>query len=119
MSDDISVVHKTGRIALLCTTLAILGFFYFLFKVGACAECGKPKPQETPICKDEFVEIRGDNDRYAIKHTCEPGAIVEVVNSPPAPKPGIICHCSKTSGAVPGTASSLPRAVPDMPARAL
>lgn len=93
MSDDVSVSHKTGRIALLCGTLIVLGFFFFLFKVGACDGCNKPKLETTPICKDEFVEIK--NDGYASKHSCDPGATVEVVNSPPAPKAGIICHCAK------------------------
>lgn len=84
--DPDPVSHKTGRIAILCITLAFMGFFYFLYKVEACSS----KPEN---CRDEFVEIR--NDGYHADHKCAPGAIVEVVNAPPAPKPGIMCHCPK------------------------
>jgi hypothetical protein len=73
--------HKTGRIAILSILLFILGLFFFLYKIEAC----KSTPRQ---CKDEFVEIK--NDGY---YTCSPGATVEVAASPPAPKPGIICHC--------------------------
>jgi hypothetical protein len=87
--DTDPVAQKTGRIALLCGTLCVLGLFVFLFKVEACSS----KPED---CRDEFVEIKGD---YQSTHKCTNGATVEVVNSPPAPKPGILCHCPKNSGA--------------------
>lgn len=86
--DPDPIAHKTGRIAILCITLAVLGLFFFLFKVDACSS----KPEN---CREEFVEIR--NDGYHADHQCKPGAVVEVVNAPPAPKPGIMCHCPKTS----------------------
>ncbi len=75
--------HKTGRIAILSILLFLLGLLFFLFKIDAC----KSSPSN---CKDEFFEIKSD---YRNEHTCSPGAVAEVVNSPPAPKPGIICHC--------------------------
>ena len=81
--------NKTGRIALLCGTMIMLGFFFFLFKVEAC----KGSPYS---CKDEFFEIKTDTS-YGNHHSCSPGATVEVVTSPPAPRPGIICHCAKPS----------------------
>lgn len=77
--------HKTGRIAMLSILVFLLGLLFFLFKIDAC----KHTPEE---CKDEFFEIK--NDGYASNKTCSPGATVEVVASPPAPKPGIICHCA-------------------------
>jgi len=80
------VSHKTGRIAILCITLAVLGLFYFLYKVEACSS----KPEN---CRDEFVEMKSDG--YRSDHKCSPGAIVEVITAPPAPKPGIMCRCPK------------------------
>jgi hypothetical protein len=58
-------------------------------------EACKSKPED---CRDEFVEIRDATpDRYGsvakTEHRCAAGATVEVVNSPPAPKPGILCKC--------------------------
>ena len=93
-NDSDPVAQKTGRIALLCGTMLILGFFFFLFKIDACSS----KPEN---CQDEFVEIR--NNDYGSSHKCSPGAIVEVVNAPPAPKPGILCHCPK-NGSSPSAA---------------
>ena len=89
MSDNIQG-EKTGRIAMLCVTMVILGFFFLLFKAEACASCNKPSQPD--VCKDEFYEI-SENNRYGNSHTCTPGARAEVVASPPAPKPGIMCHC--------------------------
>lgn len=76
--------HRTGRIAILSLLIFGLATFVFCYKVNAC----KDKPD---TCKDEFFEIKGDSQ---IQHACSGGATVEVVNSPPAPKPGIICHCA-------------------------
>lgn len=77
--------HKTGRIAILSILIFCLGGFVFAYKVDAC--------KSTPAnCKDEFFEI-DTSSRYNNNKSCSPGAVVEVVNSPPAPKPGIICHC--------------------------
>ena len=78
--------HKTGRIAILSILLFLLGLLFFLFKIDAC----KSSPEN---CKDEFFEIDSSSTRYSNNKTCSPGAVAEVVNSPPAPKPGIICHC--------------------------
>lgn len=84
--------EKTGRIAMLCVTLVILGFFFFLLKADACSSCNRVD-NSPPVCKDEFFEL-GNDGRYSNNnHTCYPGARVEVVASPPAPKPGIMCHC--------------------------
>ena len=92
MSDPHS--EKSSRIGMLCFTMAFLGLLLFLTKTNACTlACNSCNAKEntTPLCKDEFYEIK--NDGYASKHTCTPGARVEVVASPPAPKPGILCHC--------------------------
>lgn len=88
--------EKTERIGWLCATIMILGFLFFLTKINACAlACNSCSSADKPdVCKDEFYEIK--NDGYASKHTCYPGARVEVVASPPAPKPGIMCHCINT-----------------------
>lgn len=87
--------EKTERIGYLCFTMAFLGVLFFLMKANACAlacnSCNQHE-QAPSVCKDEFFEM-GTNDRYSNNHTCTPGARVEVVASPPAPKPGIMCHC--------------------------
>lgn len=84
--DDDALSHKTGRIAILSVLMFMLGFLFFLFKIEAC--------KSTPAnCKDEFNEIK---DGYRNEITCAPGAVAEVVNSPPAPKPGVLCHCPST-----------------------
>jgi hypothetical protein len=93
MSDEADK-QKTERIGWLCVTMVILGLFFMLTKTNACAlacnSCNAPSKPD--ICKDEFFEL-SDNARYGNNHSCTPGARAEVVSSPPAPKPGIICHC--------------------------
>lgn len=88
--DPDPLAHKTGRIAILCLTVGILGLLFFLFKIDACSH----KPEN---CQDEFIEIKLNNDSYGQDHKCSPGAIVEVISSPPAPKPGLLCHCPKNN----------------------
>ena len=83
-SDSEMVAHKTGRIALLCGMLAILGFFTFLVRIDACSS----KPES---CKEQFFEI-GKDSTYN-NHACDVGAVIETVNSPPAPRAGLLCHC--------------------------
>lgn len=85
--------EKTTRTAFLCFTIFALGLLFFFNKVNACAlACNSCNGKDAPtVCKDEFFEIK--NDGYASNHTCTPGARVEVIASPPAPKPGILCHC--------------------------
>lgn len=83
--------EKTARMGMLMLLMAFLGIFLFAYKVEAC----KSAPEK---CRDEFVEIRDTlPDRYGsvprMEHRCTIGATVEVVNSPPAPKPGIMCKC--------------------------
>lgn len=87
--DDSERNHKTGRIAILSLMIVILGVFMFAYKVDAC----KDKPADA-TCREEFFEIKTggyDNDQK-----CRPGAVIEMVNSPPAPKAGIMCHCPGT-----------------------
>lgn len=93
--DDSERSHKTGRIAIFSILVAAMGLLFFLYKIEAC----KSSPEN---CKDEFYEI---NSGYQNSHTCSPGAVVEVVQSPPAPKPGIICHCP-SRGVTPAPAVS-------------
>ena len=87
--------EKTERIGWLCATMVILGILFVLSKANACAlacnSCNSHDSAQSP-CKDEFFEM-GNNDRYSNNHTCYPGARVEYVTSPPAPKAGIMCHC--------------------------
>ena len=88
--------EKSFRFVMVCILAGVLGFFYFLFKVEAC--------RSTPdTCKDSFHPLNPDafNDE-----TCSIGAVAEVVNSPPAPKPGILCHCVKDHPAVPAGSAS-------------
>lgn len=92
-NDPDVLAHKTGRITIFCIMIVILGGLFFAYKVDAC----KDKPADV-ACKDEFYEITNDS-RSNNNHTCSPGAVVEVVNAPPAPKPGIICHCPPKGGA--------------------
>jgi len=87
--------EKTTRIGWLCLTIALLGVLFFLNKANACAmACNSCNSHDSApaVCKDEFYEI-DTNNRYRNNHTCTPGARVEVVASPPAPKPGVICRC--------------------------
>lgn len=81
--DESARSHKTGRIAILSILMGVMGFLFFLYKIEAC----KSTPEN---CKDEFYSF---DDGYR-SHSCAPGAVAEVVSSPPAPKPGIICHCA-------------------------
>jgi hypothetical protein len=93
-NNDDYAAQKTGRIALLCGTMLILGFFTFLFRIEAC----KSTPE---TCKDEFFQL--DPDSKYNNHSCSIGAVIETVSSPPAPKAGILCHClpSKNGSTVP------------------
>jgi hypothetical protein len=89
--------HKTGRIAILSVLMAFLGILFFAYKVDAC----KDKPADAS-CREEFFEMKsGDYDN---NQKCRPGAVIEMVNSPPAPKAGIMCHCP--AGTTPTTAPS-------------
>jgi hypothetical protein len=83
MSDESDA--KTTRIVLLCVVLITISAFFFAYKVEACSD--KPKPVE--VCRDEFFIV--DNDHPV--RSCAPGAKAEWVTSPPAPRPGIVCHC--------------------------
>lgn len=97
--------QKTERIGWLCVTMVILGLFFTLTKTNACAlACNSCNSHDsTPEkCKDEFYEI-DTNNRYRNSHTCTPGARVEIVASPPAPKPGVLCHCTNSDQAAPAT----------------
>lgn len=99
--------EKTERIGWLCATIMILGLLFFLAKINACAlACNScnPKDNGPVLCKDEFFEI-DPNNRYRNSHTCTPGARVEVVASPPAPKPGVMCRCINNDKAPPATSA--------------
>jgi hypothetical protein len=89
--------NKTIRIALLCATMVILGLMVTVTK-GGCGSC-----DNSPTCRDEFFQV--DNDHT--HNICDPGASVEIVTSPPAPKPGIICHCP-AKRTTPAPAASTP-----------
>lgn len=87
--------EKTFRFIMVCVLAVVLGFFYFLFKVEAC--------KSTPdTCKDSFHSL--NPNRYS-DEICDIGAIAEVINSPPAPKAGILCHCVKDHTAPAGSSS--------------
>lgn len=58
-----------------------------MFKIEACATCDA---SGNGRCHDQFYEV--GNGNY---HTCPPGARAELVTSPPAPKPGVLCHCKE------------------------
>jgi hypothetical protein len=96
MSDNANG-EKSIRIGFLCTTLIILGFMLFLAKINACTlacnSCNTPSD-----CKDEFYELHDGVHDYI----CTVGAQAEVVTSPPAPKPGILCRCTNKDAGVPG-----------------
>lgn len=87
-----SDAHRTARLIVVLIAVCILGSFVFAYKVNACAD----KPVQaipTVPCKDEFFQVDADHPN----HACTPGAKAEWVASPPAPRPGIICHCSHES----------------------
>ncbi len=95
--------EKTQRIGWLCITMAFLGILFFLNKSNACAlACNSCNQHETApsVCKDEFHEIK---DGYRNDFNCTAGAKAELVASPPAPKPGIMCHCTNKDQAAPAT----------------
>jgi hypothetical protein len=99
--------EKTERIGWLCATIMILGLLFFLAKINACAmACNScnAKDNQPAQCKDEFFEI-DPNNRYRNSHTCTPGATVEVVASPPAPKPGVLCRCINNNRPAPATSA--------------
>lgn len=105
MAEDNKEGEKSGRIGMLCVTIAFLGLLLFLTKTNACAlacnSCNSPSKPD--ICKDEFYEI-DNNSRYGNSHSCTPGARVEVVPATSATKAGIICHCinsEQDAGATP------------------
>lgn len=102
MAQDKDIVEaKTVRIGFLCLTMGFLGLLFFCSKMNACQSCGKDAPA---VCKDEFVEFVGPQDRYNNNnHSCTPGARVEIVNSPPAAKAGVMCHCPDGTQAAPVT----------------
>lgn len=81
--NDSDRAHKTGRIVILSILILFLAGGYLIMKVGACTH-------ELEVCREEFFEVKSDNNN---SHICSPGAIVEMVNSPPAPRAGIVCHC--------------------------
>lgn len=79
--------QKTTRIGYLCWTMVALGLLLTITK-GGCVQAASTSFMATD-CKDEFVVL----DEQHLTQTCKPGAKVEIVTSPPAPKPGILCHC--------------------------
>lgn len=95
--DSEAINHKTGRIAILSILIFSLGCLFFAYKVGACR--GDTTSTAAP-CKDEFHEFKSSDSRYSTQVTCQPGASVEMVNSPPAPKAGILCRCNPTRATV-------------------
>lgn len=101
--------EKTSRIGYLCWTIVTLGLLFFLFKINACnMACNAfNSPNKPDPCKDEFFEMKLDSKESSY-HTCTPGARVEIVASPPAPKPGILCHCINNPDDA-GGASAPPR----------
>lgn len=84
MISEFETEAKTIRIGIFSLTMLILGIVFSCSKTGACDSCAKSQ------CHDEFLEFV--NGSYG-QHTCDVGATAEVITSPPAPKPGILCHC--------------------------
>lgn len=83
--EDMKRAHKTGRIALVCTAIVLLGMFLFLYKTESCSA----KPEN---CKEEFIEF-DSAAKYSNNHACAPGAIVQMVTPASGGKAGIMCHC--------------------------
>jgi hypothetical protein len=84
--------EKTSRIKYLCLTMGVLGLLWFLYKANACTmafNSWNAPPDKS--CHDEFYEIK--NETSTSNYKCTQGARVEVVLSPPAPKPGVLCRC--------------------------
>jgi hypothetical protein len=90
MAYDNKDEEKTYRIGFLCGTLILIALLVFLFKTEACEGC-ESASEANAGCKEKYYEI--DEDHHV--RTCPRGSKVEVVTSPPAPKPAIICHCDK------------------------
>lgn len=91
------------NVTILCITLVILGFFFFLFKVEACKHENYMDIQEP--CVEEFVEFRKgglDHD----DHKCKVGATIELVYETSSQKPGVICRCNKKDLLVPSSSSA-------------
>ena len=84
MSDESDA--KSLRFFIFLVAVVVVSAFFFAFKVNACTATKES-------CKDEFFKIENDH----IAHTCTVGARAEFITSPPAPFPGIVCHCINTS----------------------
>jgi|SRR5579885_2794998 len=83
--------EKTTRIGIVCATIAFLAIVGALSKSG-CGGCSMDTPSR---CHDEWHEMPSGGSSTV---TCDNGAVAEVVTSPPAPKPGILCHCVSPAG---------------------
>jgi len=83
--DETAMNHKTGRIALVCGLILCLGLLFVGTQTESCEGCNDP----AGTCHDQFYEI----DKGHSQHTCPPHSRAEIVTSPPAPKPGVFCHC--------------------------
>jgi hypothetical protein len=93
MSNDNDVeFNKSVRVVFLCITMVFLGLFFLLFKAGWCQHT--PEIPVAPQCKEEFIEM---TKGYSSNHECSVGASIEIISSPPAPKAGIFCRCSKNA----------------------
>lgn len=92
MSYDEAEDHKTGRIAILAAVIAFLGLVWLASKTSDC------NPPPSGMCHDTFHVVQDGTSSY----DCPPGSQVEIVASPPAPKPGVLCHCINNSGPTDG-----------------
>lgn len=80
--------QKTVRIGILCSLIAFMGFLFAVSRPG-CATACEPTPE---VCRDTFHIVNDGTNNYE----CPPGSRVEIISSPPAPKPGVLCHCINT-----------------------
>jgi hypothetical protein len=79
--------QKTNRIGILCATIAFLGFLWAMTRTS---DCNPPPPG---MCHDTFHVVDDRTSTY----DCPPGSRGEMIMSPPAPKPGVLCHCINNS----------------------
>lgn len=78
--------EKTKRIGIMSMTMIVLGLSFLCSK----CDCRSSDRSAADSCQDEFLQFEGYTAR-----SCDVGATVEIINSPPAPKAGILCHCQR------------------------
>lgn len=85
-NDDTAQEQRTIRVVVLALLCVILGFIWLGSKTS---DCNPPPASLANRCHDTFHVVTEQSTSY----DCPPGSKAEIVTAPPAPKPGVVCHC--------------------------